>query len=61
MEKDAPDWDRFRKVGCRKALLQRLEPCAAKVASTVLRGRRFSNVLQLHDFSEATHICTSKI
>ena len=29
--------------------MQRLEPCAVKVASTVLRGRRCSNVLLLPD------------
>lgn len=30
--------------------MPRLEPCAAKAASTVLRGRRCSNVLLLPDY-----------
>ena len=41
-------------VGCRKAPLQRLEPCAVKIAWRFLRGRRCSNVLLLPDFPEAT-------
>ena len=34
----------------RKEAFQRLEPCAVKVASTVLRGERRSNTLLLPDF-----------
>ncbi len=40
-------------IGCRKAPLQRLEPCEVKIACPVLRGRRCSNVLLLPDFTEA--------
>ena len=38
-----------------KAALQRLEPCVVKVASTVLRVWRCTNVLLLPDFCEPTH------
>jgi hypothetical protein len=36
-------------TGCRKMPLQRLEPCAVKVASTVLRGLDAGNRVWLPD------------
>ncbi|MCX6178003.1 MAG: hypothetical protein NT163_01290 [Chlorobiales bacterium] len=39
----------FPETGCRKVPLNRLEPCAVKVAGTVLRVRWRSNALLLPD------------